>query len=69
MEGWPAFLAIQTLGHGGPVGRAEAFCEEDQKFGSQLSQTNDLQKWYLSLPSLVLAFNKIAQRLVNPVWQ
>ena len=34
---------------------------EGREFGSQLGQTNELQKLYLSVPSLVLCISKLGK--------
>ena len=54
-------------GHGGPIGRAQTSQAGEWQFRSQSSQTNDLTNWYLSLPSLALSINRMAQELVSSV--
>ena len=52
--------------HGGRIGKTKstAFLHtEDLEVETQPSQTNDLQNWYLSLPSLALDINRITQGL------
>ena len=50
----------------GQIGSMQLPRAESQEFESQPSQTSDLyEKRYLSLPSLVLDFNRIGQGLVS----
>ena len=53
------------VGCGGRVGRAQTSHAEGQEF--ELSQTDDLENWYLSQLKLVSSITGIGKRLVMSV--
>ena len=55
---------MTTIAQDMPIS-AQASHAGDREFASQLSQTNGIYNWYLSLPSLVLDINRTGQWLAQ----
>ena len=64
IQHWDRQPTVET-GRSCQIGTVPDSCAGDPVFGSWLSQTKDLDDWYLSFPSLVLNINTIGKVLIS----